>query len=695
MRQWGEWVAELARVIVAPRGVRVVVPLLVLVVGATVTLLGWVALRAATLSMARDQLTNEAVGVGRGFEYALAQADTLLRRLDTVARADDPAAPFTDGTAAALHDLMTAHAGVTYVSISFPDGTFRAAYVENGATLLQESRTTGGGTRAVYTFASGKLDKIRDEKARYDPRKRVFYKLAAERRARVWTPPYSFYKTHFTGITCAAPVYDATGALRAVVTVDYDINGLSSFIGTASYAGARTVIFDGDGTILAYAAPGGRVPAPSGDRPLHVEDLHDAVVTGLVSSTRGHAKVDRTPSFVMQGPELAAVAPIAGEPALRWYVAVLAPKSVVLGPVRALEARGLLANAVAVLLAVALGFLLARTIVRMREDVQSARASLVSAESRVRDLGSYRLVERIAAGGQGEVWRATHRLLAREAAIKLLHDSHHHTLAPVKLERFRREAQALASMRSRHTIEIFDYGVTEDGVFYYVMELLDGLDLQALVEQDGPQPAARVVAMLLQACSSLAEAHGAGLLHRDVKPANVFICRAADELDVVKLLDFGLVHAAGSVDESKGVLGTPGFMAPEQVLGQQLDARTDVYALGCVAWWLLSGRRVFECGDTTQLMVAHVEASLPSLRALVDGWLPTELERIVERCLAKAPADRPAGATELAAALRAVPIPPERAWTDAKAQPWWNGRDVVSRRGGAAQSARTIVVRQT
>src|SRR5678815_1487662 len=198
-------------------------------------------------------------------------------------------------------------------------------------------------------------------------------------------------------------------------------------------------------------------------------------------------------------------------------------------------------------LAIALGFALmfAWNILRMRRAVGVAREAARSAEERAKQLGSYRLVERLGAGGMGEVWRAEHQLLARRAAIKLVRQdvlARHRMHALLIQERFRREAQTLASMRSRHTIELYDYGMTEDGTFFYVMELLDGLDLSQLVKQYGPQPAARVIRILVQACQSLSEAHSAGLLHRDIKPANLVLCRAADEVDIVKVLDFGIVH---------------------------------------------------------------------------------------------------------------------------------------------------------
>jgi serine/threonine-protein kinase len=305
-------------------------------------------------------------------------------------------------------------------------------------------------------------------------------------------------------------------------------------------------------------------------------------------------------------------------------------------------------------------------------------------------MGSYRLVARLGAGGMGEVWRAEHRLLARSAAIKLIRPEALRDEAAIEemRERFRREAQTLASMRSRHTIQIFDYGVTNDGIFYYVMELLDGLDLESLVVRYGAQPAARVIRLMEQACMSLAEAHDANLLHRDIKPPNLFTCRAADEIDICKLLDFGIVQTPGEAamktvslaaipDTPKltqlgAMLGTPGFMAPEQILGMRLDGRADLYALGCVAWWLLAGREVFSREDgEAKVLHKHIYDDVPSLRPFANGWLPDELERVIVQCLAKEPHERPRDARTLAAMLRAIEIPAEHDWGDERAAAWW------------------------
>jgi serine/threonine protein kinase len=277
----------------------------------------------------------------------------------------------------------------------------------------------------------------------------------------------------------------------------------------------------------------------------------------------------------------------------------------------------------------------------------------------------------------GEVWRAEHASLARPAAIKLIRPD---ALAggdedrTTAVRRFEQEAQATAQLRSPHTITLYDFGQTADGACYYVMELLDGIDLQALVDRFGPLPPERAVHVLRQVCRSLAEAHERGLVHRDVKPANIYLCRHGIEVDFVKVLDFGLVkHTARSSGEphltQEGqISGTPSYMAPEVARGEALDRRADLYAVGCVAYWLLAGRTVF-AGDTAiKQILAHV-GDTPS-RPSLHGAVPQALDELVLRCLAKSPSERPATAQAIAAELDAVPV--ERPWTDERARAWWD-----------------------
>ena len=294
------------------------------------------------------------------------------------------------------------------------------------------------------------------------------------------------------------------------------------------------------------------------------------------------------------------------------------------------------------------------------------------------ELGQYVLEERIGGGGMGEVWRARHRLLIRPAAIKLvrpqlLGDS------DLLLRRFEREARATAALKSPHTVQLYDFGATDDGRLYYVMELLDGLDLDTLVSRYGPLPAERVVHILRQVCSSLQDAHANGLVHRDIKPANVVVSRAGTTFDFAKVLDFGLVKLDAPRNTGNGAArrsddgitsGTPAFMAPEVILGATYtDHRIDLYALGCVAYWLLTGRLVFEGSSAVEVMFHH--AQTPPVRPTKKSALPipAPLDDLIMHCLEKDPARRPATAEEVSARLDAVPL--ESAWTAEQAERWW------------------------
>jgi serine/threonine-protein kinase len=294
--------------------------------------------------------------------------------------------------------------------------------------------------------------------------------------------------------------------------------------------------------------------------------------------------------------------------------------------------------------------------------------------TRARQLGSYRLVEQIGRGGMGEVWKAEHRLFARPAAIKLITARRMEEASSVAEERFRREAQAAAALRSPHTIQLYDYGITRDRRPYYVMELLDGCDLESLVRRYGAQPAARVAYVLRQACHSLAEAHAAGLVHRDIKPANLHIGRLGLDYDFVKVLDFGLVKRQDGSERDmqltapEAISGTPAYMAPEMASGQPVDSRADLYALGCVGYYLVTGQRIFEGMHPMQVLVQHLQSEPVRPSERLGRPVPSALEGLLMHCLAKSPADRPRGAAWLAEALGAAGA---EEWTQADARRWW------------------------
>jgi serine/threonine-protein kinase len=261
----------------------------------------------------------------------------------------------------------------------------------------------------------------------------------------------------------------------------------------------------------------------------------------------------------------------------------------------------------------------------------------------------------------------------------------------VLARRFEREARATAALGSVHTVEVYDFGVTEEGDFYYVMELLDGLNLERLVSEFGAVDPGRTVHLLLQVCHSLGEAHARGLVHRDIKPGNVFVCRLGPDSDFVKVLDFGLVkHTAAwetmSMLSMEGmVVGTPSYMAPEIALGRPVDGRADIYSLGCVAYYMLTGQHVFSSDTPFATALAHVQDTPVSPRLRSEFNVPPALDALIMECLAKDPATRPASAAVLSDRLaRTVPAD---AWTADAARLWWERHQPLSRTGATITRA--------
>jgi eukaryotic-like serine/threonine-protein kinase len=321
-------------------------------------------------------------------------------------------------------------------------------------------------------------------------------------------------------------------------------------------------------------------------------------------------------------------------------------------------------------LAVTLSTVASRTIYGLRRQVKEAA-----------EIGQYTLVDKIGSGGMGEVWRARHRMLIRPAAVKLIRPN---AIGPAErellLRRFEREAHATAGLKSPHTVQLYDFGVTDDGTLYYVMELLDGMDLDTMVDRFGPMPAERVIHLLHQVSASLDDAHRNGLVHRDIKPANIVVSRFGAAWDFVKVLDFGLVKLEGArASEADNIRltadgsssGTPAFMAPEVALGEQAtDHRVDIYSLGCVAYWLVTGKLLFDGPSAVKVMVAHAHTPPPPPSSRTELPIPPELEALILDCLEKDPARRPASAEALQARLQAIPI--ATPWTRERAERWWS-----------------------
>ncbi|MGE0811921.1 MAG: serine/threonine-protein kinase [Vicinamibacterales bacterium] len=355
-------------------------------------------------------------------------------------------------------------------------------------------------------------------------------------------------------------------------------------------------------------------------------------------------------------------------------------------------------SAVSGAFAVGFAYMGARVVYGLGREVAAAR-----------EIGSYVLEEKLGQGGMGEVWRARHRLLARPAAIKIVRSPPGApAVGPADdlLARFEREAQATARLRSPHTVDLFDFGVSDDGAFYYVMELLDGLDADALVRRFGPVPPERAVFLLRQVCHSLSEAEACGLVHRDIKPANVFVCRYGEDFDFVKVLDFGLVKsldgspsASAAATMNSVIRGTPAFIAPEQALGKaDIDHRADIYAVGCLAYWLLTGQQVFVAETPMGAILDHIKTPPPPPSTRVAQAIPPALEQVVLACLAKDPEDRPQSARGLS--IRLAAACGEASWSPAAASTWWaaEGRGVASgppAPGADATTAGALAIRPT
>ena len=318
-------------------------------------------------------------------------------------------------------------------------------------------------------------------------------------------------------------------------------------------------------------------------------------------------------------------------------------------------------NAVSLIAGAALAIYSAHILNGLRKDLHDARK-----------FGQYRLGRKLGAGGMGDVFLAEHQLLKRPCALKLIKTESGSD--PLAVARFEREVKSAARLSHPNTIAIYDYGRTDEGTFYYVMEYLPGMSLHDMVKEHGPLPPGRLVFLLRQACAGLAEAHSLGIIHRDLKPANIFVALRGGEADVAKILDFGLVKLTGDPEApelttDRTVSGTPAFMAPEQATGDRaVDPRTDVYSLGAIAYFALTGKTPFHGPTAMAIMIAQVRDPVVPPSQVAEG-IPADLERVVLRCLAKDPADRYQDARSLARDLAACAC--ARDWDEDRAAAWW------------------------
>ena len=313
-----------------------------------------------------------------------------------------------------------------------------------------------------------------------------------------------------------------------------------------------------------------------------------------------------------------------------------------------------------------------------------------------KELGQYQLEEKLGEGGMGVVYRGRHKLLRRPTAIKLLHPD---KSTDESVARFEREVQLTCQLNHPNTIAIFDYGRTPEGIFFYAMEYLDGINLEALVNQYGPQPEGRVIHILAQVCGSLAEAHEIGLVHRDIKPANLVLNRRGGESDVIKVLDFGLVKAvdankSAGLTSANAVLGTPLYMSPEAVESPDtIDARSDLYAVAAVGYFLLTGTPVFSGKSVVEICMNHVHMPPARPSERLNKPVSPDLEAVLLKGLEKKPGDRFPSAREFAEAL--VACAAARSWTSREAAAWWSAHAQGITRTSGGPGTRSVHQEQT
>lgn len=666
--------------VATPLGMMVVIPLIV--AGAALAALGLyhATMQGGIYEMAKARVLGDAAVVRQRAELGLNQVAATLDAMHAWAgRSPEIATVDPAAIARALTGMVTGRPGVSQAYLGLPDGGLCGVTLgEDGQwRVLRVVPGPAGARRSLSRVGpDGALveEKV-EEGVSYDARLRPWYQQALASERTIWTEPYRFSRTGMPGVTMARRLQGGSG----VVAVDLDLASFGGFLQRHGDLG-RNLVFDRNRSLVALPADLlSAIPAeglPTGDL------LREAAPRAFFRSIQALPE-DAEPVFTRVEVDgavyggMVAKLSIPGGP--NWYLAQIAARDTLTGMVDVAKRKGTFAAIGAIAIGVLAGLYFASLLSRARREVENQRQRARAAEEKAQELGSYNLVRMIGEGGMGQVWIGEHRMLSRPAAVKLISPRAMAGVQPEEAaeirKRFEQEAKITASLRARSTVELFDFGVAADGTFFYVMELLDGMDLRALVEKHGPQPAGRVIHILSGLLGSLAEAHDRGLVHRDIKPENIFVCRRADEVDVIKVLDFGLVRIAKAPENARltqaGMInGTPSTMAPEQAMGRDLDGRTDLYAVGCVACWLLTGSDLFSADNAIELLTKHINEAPVPLRERNDA-IPEELAILIEGCLAKDPARRPPDARTLASALEALVLPPGQAWTPRRAATWW------------------------
>ncbi len=564
-----------------------------------------------------------------------------------------------------LSPFLETHSEVTGVEFTREDGAELFVLVEENSYAVRQLAAESELARWTR-YRDGRVVEHWAENTDYSASTRPWFKGAlalASARDVFWTEPYEFFTTRLPGIT-ASSRYRHDGA-NWVVGIDLSLISISTFTTSLNVTrnGAVAVLTDNGNTIGLPRDP--RFDDPETARAAMLKPIEVIGVPFLRAAVDESRLLDARERSAYRfesdrGQWWGGSRRFSLSPSRPLLIQAAIPQSDLVGDLERQRNLILLVIAVSLVVAIVVAWMLERRY----------EARIHAAVSHARRLGQYTLEKRIGTGGMGEVYRARHAFLRRPTAVKLLKPQ---SSDPDAFERFEREVQLTAQLTHPNTIAVYDYGRTDDGVFYYAMEYLGGLSLRQLVKRFGPVNEARAIHLLRQIAGSLDEAHRAGLVHRDIKPANIFVTERGGQRDFIKVLDFGLVERTDVERTDRGrrlIVGTPAYMAPEVIRDpDKISPSVDVYSFGCVAYYLLTGSPVFRGENNRSIYKKQLEDTPQPPSIHLKHPLSEELERLVLRCLRKVPAERPASMRELILALDHMPL--AHAWSEHEAQSWW------------------------
>ncbi len=692
---------SVTRALAAPLSILILIPVLVSGLGLTITLVSLKSARENMEHLAIKNFTEVGSLIHWQVEEILDQGETSLKALLDFSERNG--LEFEGATfASEMANQFNNRPALAYLGIGDEQGHYTGIFLKDSLRdqsdlILTVRRMQPSGKTHLREFNISKTPPvlIRDEPDfGYDPRTRPWYLQAKQEGARITSDPYPWYDSGLIGLTIAEPLFSNEGAVNAIIEVDFNLNSFSRQVEQleARY-GTRIMIHSRKGEIIAlpgFRQSSGRDRKGKGSVP-RIENIEDSLFKNYFSEASSatsdeifHIEFEQNRERFMA---VSRTIDVPGE--ALWRVVCIGSLDGMLRASRNSMRRNIIVSFVAMLIATGIAFIFARYIVATHVRANLAERDARDAKEEMRALEGYQLLRLLGRGGMGEVWLGEHKMLARPVAIKLIHStitSGHDMSAKLTTEaRFEREARSLAHLESPHTIQIYDFGISDNGDLFYVMELLDGINLRQLVKTFGPQPAERVRRILKDVASSLSEAHEQDLIHRDIKPDNIFISRQLDHLDQVKLLDFGMVRHAGSDTIADGdgdltvvgaIAGTPAYMAPEQATEEESEvgASADLYCLALVGWYLLTGKNLYARKSQISTLLAQVQDEPPPLSEFSAAGIPEAFGRLLRECLAKNPADRPASAKVLVQRLKklvAETDPDGTAWMDEAKEMWW------------------------